>query len=111
MFAATSAIDDWLRDWHQRLTRDAQTAAERAAGMRAVNPVFIPRNHRVEAALSAASEDGDFQPFNQLLGILQRPYVDQPESADYSLPPEPSEQVFRLSAEPEKNSACRFDSR
>jgi uncharacterized protein YdiU (UPF0061 family) len=95
LFGPNSAIDDWLRDWRQRLTQDAQGAPERAAGMRGVNPGFIPRNHRVEAALSAASKDGDFQPFNQLVGILQRPYVDQPESAEYSLPPEPSQQVFK----------------
>jgi uncharacterized protein YdiU (UPF0061 family) len=95
LFGQNSAIDDWLRDWRKRLTQDAQSAAERATGMRGVNPAFIPRNHRVEAALSAASKDGDFQPFNQLVGILQRPYVDQPESAAYSLPPEPSQQVFK----------------
>jgi uncharacterized protein YdiU (UPF0061 family) len=95
LFGENSAIDDWLRDWRQRLTQDAQSAAERATSMRGVNPLFIPRNHRVEAALSAASKDGDFQLFNQLVGILQRPYVDQPESADYSLPPEPSQQVFK----------------
>ena len=79
--------------------------------MRAVNPAFIPRNHRVEAALSAASKDGDYRPFRKLLGILQHPYEDQPESAEYGLPPQPSQHVFRLSAEPEKNSVCRFDSR
>jgi uncharacterized protein YdiU (UPF0061 family) len=95
LFGQSSAIDDWLRDWRKRLTQDAQSATERATGMRGVNPVFIPRNHGVEAALSAASKDGDFQPFIQLVGILQRPYVDQPESADYSLPPEPSQQVFK----------------
>jgi len=95
LFGESSAIDDWLRDWRKRLTQDAQSTTERAAGMRGVNPVFIPRNHRVEAALNAASKDGDFQPFNQLVGILQRPYVDQPESAEYSLPPEPSQKVFK----------------
>ena len=95
LFGQSSAIDDWLRDWRKRLNQDAQSATDRATGMRCVNPAFIPRNHRVEAALNAASKDGDFQPFKQLVGILQRPYVDQPESADYSLPPEPSQQVFK----------------
>jgi uncharacterized protein YdiU (UPF0061 family) len=90
-----SAIEEWLRDWRQRLTQDGQTATDRATGMRGVNPVFIPRNHRVEAALSAASRDADFQPLERLVGILRRPYVDQPESAEYSLPPEPSQQVFK----------------
>jgi uncharacterized protein YdiU (UPF0061 family) len=95
LFGESPAIDDWLRDWRQRSTQDAQTAPERATAMRSVNPAFIPRNHRVEAALSAASKDGDFAPFEQLVGILQRPYVDQPEVAEYSLPPEPSQQVFK----------------
>ena len=55
--------------------------------MRRVNPAFIPRNHRVEAALNAASERGDFKPFRRLLEILQRPYDDQPEAAEYGRPP------------------------
>jgi serine/tyrosine/threonine adenylyltransferase len=63
--------------------------------MRRVNPAFIPRNHRVEAALNAASEGSDFEPFYQLLGILQRPYDDQPEVAEYEQPPQPSERVLQ----------------
>ena len=95
LFTADSAIDDWLRDWRQRLASDPQSASERAAAMRRVNPAFIPRNHRVEAALSAASDGGDLGPFQQLLGILQNPYADQPEHAAYGQPPEPSEHVFK----------------
>jgi uncharacterized protein YdiU (UPF0061 family) len=95
LFGTDSAIDGWLRDWRERLVNDPQNAAERAAGMRRVNPAFIPRNHRVEAALEAASNGGDYQPFQQLLGILQRPYVDQPEHASFGQPPEPSERVFK----------------
>jgi serine/tyrosine/threonine adenylyltransferase len=95
LFAQPSGIDDWLRDWRERLTSDPQCVAERAANMRRTNPAFIPRNHRVEAALSAASDHGDYQPFHQLLGILQRPYDDQDEVADYQQPPQPSERVLR----------------
>ena len=95
LFGTDSAIDGWLRDWRERLVNDPQNAAERAAGMRRVNPAFIPRNHRVEAALEAACNGGDYQPFQQLLGILQRPYVDQPEHASFGQPPEPSERVFK----------------
>jgi len=93
LFSETSGINNWLQDWHQRLASDPQTAAERAASMRRANPAFIPRNHRVEAALNAASEGGDFQPFHQLLAVLQRPYDDQPEVAEYGQPPQPSERV------------------
>jgi len=86
--------EQWLEDWQQRLTQETQPPAERAASMRAANPAFIPRNHRVEAALSAA-ESGDYAPFHKLLGILQRPYEDQPEAAEFTQPPEPSERVLQ----------------
>ena len=95
LFPEASGIDNWLQDWHQRLTCDPQTANERAVSMRRANPAFIPRNHRVEAALNAASEGGDFKPFHQLLEILQRPYDDQPQVAEYGRPPQPSERVLR----------------
>jgi uncharacterized protein YdiU (UPF0061 family) len=95
LFAETSGIKNWLREWHQRLAYDPQSAAERVTGMRRVNPAFIPRNHHVEAVLRAASEGSDFKPFQQLLGVLQRPYDDQPEVAEYGRPPQPSERVLR----------------
>ena len=61
----------------------------------ALNPAFIPRNHRVEQALDAGIEYGDFSPFAQLLTVLSRPYEDQADFADYSNPPHADERVFR----------------
>jgi uncharacterized protein YdiU (UPF0061 family) len=96
LFTEASEIDSWLHDWRQRLASDAQTSpAERAASMRRVNPAFIPRNHRVEAALNAASEHGDLAPFRRLLGIIQHPFDDQPEHTEYERPPDPSERVLQ----------------
>jgi serine/tyrosine/threonine adenylyltransferase len=95
LFPQVSGIDRWLRDWRERLASDSRSAAERSLSMRQVNPAFIPRNHRVEAALSSASAHGDFGPFDELLGILQRPYEDQPEAAGYEQPPRPSERVLQ----------------
>ncbi len=93
LFAAASTdFDAWLRDWRERLTREPGTVAERATQMRRVNPAYIPRNHRVEAALNAAYA-GDFQPLHRLLEILQRPFDDQPAAAGYERPPEPAERV------------------
>ena len=54
--------------------------------MRRVNPAFIPRNHRVEEALSAAVDRGDYAPFDTLLRILSRPYDDQPDFTDFAEP-------------------------
>lgn len=95
LFAGSLDIDGWLRDWQERLLRDPQTVAERVASMRGVNPAFIPRNHRVGAALTAASEGGDYGPFRELLGILQRPYEDQSAAGEYGQPPRPSERVLQ----------------
>ena len=50
------ALADWLPQWRERLARDPQTAEERRALMRAVNPAYIPRNHRVEEMIQAAVE-------------------------------------------------------
>jgi uncharacterized protein YdiU (UPF0061 family) len=70
-------FDAWLARWQLRLAREPGTAAERAAAMRAVNPAVIPRNHRVEAALSAAAA-GDLSPFEALLHAVRRPFEAAP---------------------------------
>jgi uncharacterized protein YdiU (UPF0061 family) len=95
LFAPTSGVADWLRRWRERLAGEPQDAAARAANMRRVNPAFIPRNHRVEAALEAASTHGDFAPFHRLLRILEHPYDDQPGSGEFEQPPGPGERVHR----------------
>ena len=86
--------EGWLRDWQERVAHDPQTPAERAAAMRRVNPAFIPRNHRVLAALDAA-DAGDYTLFLRLVKILQRPFDEQADLAAYTQPPQPSERVLQ----------------
>jgi uncharacterized protein YdiU (UPF0061 family) len=95
LFTPSSGITDWLRRWRERLGRESHDAEARAARMRGVNPAFIPRNHRIEAALEAASTHGDFVPFRELLGILEHPYDDQPGREAFEQPPAPGERVHR----------------
>jgi uncharacterized protein YdiU (UPF0061 family) len=87
LFADPSAYDVWSGHWRARLAREAVAPLVRAQAMRRANPVFIPRNHRVEEALSAAVEGGDYAPFEALLNILSRPFDDQPEFAAFAEPP------------------------
>ncbi|MBB3135725.1 uncharacterized protein YdiU (UPF0061 family) [Rhizobium pisi] len=94
-FREPDACRDWLARWRERLSRDPQTATERAVAMRRVNPAFIPRNHRVEQAIDAAVEDGDFSLFEALLTVLSNPYEDQPAFAAYMEPPKPNERVLQ----------------
>jgi uncharacterized protein YdiU (UPF0061 family) len=63
--------------------------------MRAVNPVFIPRNHRIEAMIEAAISRDDFAPFEELLRVLAKPYEDQPAFARYAEAPEPHQRVLQ----------------
>jgi uncharacterized protein YdiU (UPF0061 family) len=95
LFADTTAMDDWLAQWRQRLQRETQDDAARQAGMQAVNPVVIPRNHQIEAAIRAAEDRGDFSVFHALHAVLQNPYVEQEGNARYRLPPEPNEVVTK----------------
>jgi uncharacterized protein YdiU (UPF0061 family) len=95
LFKDPGAYDRWAVLWRSRLAVDGRDPNTRAQAMRAVNPAFIPRNHRVEQALNAAIDDGNFSPFADLMTVLSRPYEDQPAFADYADPPQPSERVFR----------------
>jgi len=82
LFSDPLALDAWLERWRERCARDdlelqrnpMTRADERAQDMNQVNPLIIPRNHQVEAALTAASEHADFGPFERLLSALQQPY-------------------------------------
>ncbi|MDX2145183.1 MAG: YdiU family protein [Rhodospirillaceae bacterium] len=93
LFANTRAVDAWLPRWRERIARDRRPAETRAAAMRAVNPAFIPRNHRIEQAIAAAVGQGDFTPFETLVKVLARPFDDQSEHAAYMTPPLDSERV------------------
>ncbi|MGA7070526.1 protein adenylyltransferase SelO [Bradyrhizobium sp.] len=94
-FADPAAYDQWAARWRQRIGEESQTPAERAAMMRAVNPAFIPRNHRIEAVIQAATGRDDFAPFEELLTVLSRPYEDQPAFSQYAEPPEPDQRVLQ----------------
>lgn len=89
LFPGQPGLDRWLERWRER--RAAEDAgqdmdAARAQAMRRVNPWVIPRNHRVEEALAAASDEGDLKPFEQLLNALRRPFDEDPALAHYAEP-------------------------
>ena len=94
-FTDPAAYDEWATRWRQRLADEPQSAAERQAAMRAVNPAFIPRNHRVEAVIAAAVNNDDYAPFEELLTVLSQPYEDQPGYAAYADPPLPEQRVLQ----------------
>ena len=92
-FIDPTSLDGWAKRWRERLAREPQ--AGRAAQMRAVNPKYIARNHRVDAAIAAAMRDEDFSLFHELLGVLARPFDEQPEMSSYARPPAQEERVLK----------------
>ena len=95
LFADPAAYDAWAGRWRERLAEEPAAPSARAAAMRAANPAVIPRNHLVEAALSAAVEREDFGPFEELHDVLSRPFEDRPGLERYAVPPKPEERVLQ----------------
>lgn len=77
----------WYARWQQRLGRDGQSRAAAVALMRAANPAVIPRNHRVEEALSAAEDRDDVSIMHDLLAALASPYEARADLRAYQDPP------------------------
>ena len=94
LFTNPAAFDEWAGRWRERLSCEDQSAEGRRVSMRAVNPMFIPRNHRIEAAIADA-EVGRFDKFHKLVDVLANPYDEQPEFADFAKPPAPEEEVLQ----------------
>jgi uncharacterized protein YdiU (UPF0061 family) len=95
LFANAHAFDEWAARWRERIAEEDGDASDRQAAMRTANPAFIPRNHLVEEAISAAVSKGDFSLFETLLDVLARPYEDQPNFGPYAEPPRPEQVVHQ----------------
>jgi uncharacterized protein YdiU (UPF0061 family) len=87
MFSSSEPFEKWFVKW-----RREAAPAEQLAGMRAANPILIPRNHRVEQAIQGAY-GGDFAPFRRLVDALAAPYTEQAAYGDLERPPQPEEIV------------------
>ncbi len=83
----------WLKEWRARLGAEGRSPSVIAASMRAVNPKYIPRNHRIEQLIEAAVEREDFSLFEKLLDVVTRPFDEQPESDEYAAEPGVNERV------------------
>ncbi|KUL97128.1 hypothetical protein DK26_04250 [Bosea sp. WAO] len=94
LFEHPAEFDGWESRWRQRLQKEPRAAETQRAAMRAVNPLFIPRNHRIEAVIQAAEERDDLKPFEELLSVLAKPYEEQPGRENYALPPAAHERVL-----------------
>src|SRR5690606_35373496 len=79
------AMGSWIAAWRARIEGEGGDFAERAEAMDALNPLYIPRNHLVEAALAAA-EAGDMTPWLRLLEAVQHPFAARADRAEFAGP-------------------------
>ena len=79
-------LNPWIVRWEERLLRDNQDHMSRAVAMDRVSPLYIPRNHKVEEALQAASHSGDLSLFEKLLDVTAEPFTKREGLEDYEKP-------------------------
>jgi serine/tyrosine/threonine adenylyltransferase len=83
LFAEPAAFETWAARWREQLAYESSDAVEVASAMDRVNPVYIPRNHKVEDALGAATA-GNLEPFERLLDVLARPFQERSGLESYA---------------------------
>jgi uncharacterized protein YdiU (UPF0061 family) len=89
------AVSGWIQRWRERLDIEGRPADTVAAAMDDANPVYVPRNHLVEEALTAAAE-GDLAQFGQLLDVVTSPFERRPDRELYEQPaPDDFERGFQ----------------
>jgi len=86
-----SDFQNWKKRWKERLLTNNNSPEKYMKLMRSVNPLVIPRNHKVEEALNEANK-GNLKFINQLLEILNKPYNEQKNIFNYQIPSQSSEQ-------------------
>ncbi|MDT7769959.1 MAG: serine/tyrosine/threonine adenylyltransferase [Mycobacterium sp.] len=77
LFINLPGVDSWISRW-RALGPDAES-------MDRSNPIYIPRNHLVEEALTAATA-GDLNPLRQLLIAVSAPFDERPGFERYATP-------------------------
>lgn len=94
-FSGTPDFTKWHELWKARLSRQQESVDFSKQLMKSSNPAVIPRNHRVEEALEAAVNRGDFSIMERLLNVLSKPYAHMPEQAEYCTLPADANRPYR----------------
>jgi len=88
LFEEPEAFDAWASGWRAALPADEVGRQQRAEGMDRINPIYVPRNHRLEEALALATQ-GDDALLHALLDAVTRPFVERPGLQHFAEPAPP----------------------
>ena len=92
-FKDADGFDAWWSRWQTRLQAQSMPVSEALITMRATNPAYIPRNHLVEEAISAAVGGAEYGAFDRLLEAVTAPFTERAGFERYAYPPRPEEIV------------------
>tara|TARA_B110000263_G_C15147098_1_gene436071 strand:- start:141 stop:857 length:717 start_codon:yes stop_codon:yes gene_type:complete len=84
----------WKKRWEERLKLNNNTSEKYLKLMKSVNPLVIPRNHKVEEALDSANNN-DLSPLNELTKVLANPYQSQKGITNYQSAPPIADQKYQ----------------
>ena len=76
---------NWLKEWENRILINNGSKEKSINLMKKTNPIFIPRNHKVEEALENANKN-NFQHLNDLLDVVKKPYTNNENLKQYKKP-------------------------
>jgi serine/tyrosine/threonine adenylyltransferase len=94
LFEKPVAFDAWTQRWQKRLEKNGVAAEATAQAMDRVNPIYIPRNHKVEEVLAAANQQ-DIKPFKNLLEVLNHPFDEVEGKEAYTEPAPETNNPYR----------------
>ena len=87
-----ATFDDWHARWQTRLKQEPGSDSAKQDRMQQANPALIPRNHRIEEAITQALS-GNLEPSYRLIAALSAPFASDRQYDDLRTPPSESEEV------------------
>jgi uncharacterized protein YdiU (UPF0061 family) len=88
------AFITWFDVWKKRSKLNNSSKEKQIELMKKNNPIVIPRNQKVEEALTEAN-NGNLEKMNKLNDILKNPYSNQKDIAEYQVPAPMSNEKYQ----------------
>ena len=86
---------NWFKKWKERQNKNKTPNQSSKNLMKENNPLVIPRNHKVEEVLDAATIKNDMKPIYEFLNVLNKPYEKNLETEKYQKPPITSDKTYK----------------
>ncbi len=90
-----ASFSGWVDRWKSRIADESQSTIDIQSLMYRHNPVFIPRNHLVEEVIAAATNEMNFEPFEKLVDVLNKPFSYQQSLSHFAQPPHEDQVVHQ----------------